>query len=376
MSGRIAVISNRALSSIDFRGPLISEVIARGVKVFVFVPDYDKTTKAKIRSLGAEPVAYSLSRTGMNPLRDSIDVLRLSLCLSRFELEAVLSYSPKPVVYGTLAAWLAQVPRRFALITGLGYAFALSSQTESFRRRLLKCLVLHLFKFALRGGEKSFFQNMDDLTLFIDSGVVRFSQAIRVNGTGVNLNEWLPHPHVINPITFILVARLLREKGIVEYVEAAKRIRAFCSNARFILLGGVDSNPGALAQSEVNSWVEEGLIEWPGHVQDVRSWLAKASVFVLPSFYREGVPRSTQEAMAMARPIITTDAPGCRETVIEGVNGFLVPPCDVDALVRAMIRFIERPELIERMGKESRKLAEARFDIRKINQKMLQTMGL
>src|SRR5690606_27454200 len=151
---------------------------------------------------------------------------------------------------------------------------------------------------------------------------------------------------------------------------AARTIKARYPEVRFILLGGLDTNPGGISAAEVHSWVEEGLLEWPGHV-NVKPWFEQMSVYVLPS-YREGVPRSTQEAMAMGRPVITTDAPGCRETVEHGVNGFLVPPRDVEALVGAMERFIKEPALIETMGKESRRLAEERFDERKVNARLME----
>jgi glycosyltransferase involved in cell wall biosynthesis len=165
---------------------------------------------------------------------------------------------------------------------------------------------------------------------------------------------------------------LLREKGIVEYVNAAKIVKARHPAVRFVLLGGLDRNPGSLSEAEVNSWVALGLIEWPGHVA-VMPWLAQTSVYVLPS-YREGVPRSTQEAMAMGLPVITTNAPGCRETVDHGVNGFLVPVRDVPALAAAMLHLIESPELISAMGLESRRLAEERFDAAKINAHLMRVL--
>jgi glycosyltransferase involved in cell wall biosynthesis len=173
----------------------------------------------------------------------------------------------------------------------------------------------------------------------------------------------------------MLMARLLREKGIYEYVEAARAVRQQHPHARFLLLGGTDPNPGALTREEVAAWVAEGVVEWLGHVDNVRPWIASTSVYVLPS-YREGKPRSTQEAMAMSRPVITTDAPGCRDTVIEGVNGFLVPVRDSAALADAMMRFIDQPELIPRMGRESRRIAEERFDVHRINRVMLVEMGI
>jgi glycosyltransferase involved in cell wall biosynthesis len=373
---RLVIIAPYAPSLIRFRGPLIAEMVAKGVEVFALAPDYDEATRAGVNALGAKPVDYSLARAGMNPLRDIADILRLGLCLHRLKPTMVLAYSFKPIVYGIITAWLVGAPRRFALITGLGYAFTYSAKIESLKRRLLQGFALRLYKVALRRAETVFFQNDDDQTLFVNSRIVRSTQAVSVNGTGVDLDYWQPAPPVLRPVTFLLAARLLREKGIVEYIEAARRVKMLHPEARFILLGALDSNPGALSRAEVEAWMTEGIVEWPGHVADVRPWLAQTSVFVLPSSYREGMPRSIQEAMAMARPIITTNAPGCRETVIDGENGFLVPVRDVDALVNAMLNFIKHPELIERMGQASRKLAEERFDVRKVNQVMLKAMGI
>jgi glycosyltransferase involved in cell wall biosynthesis len=168
---------------------------------------------------------------------------------------------------------------------------------------------------------------------------------------------------------------MLREKGVFEFLQAAQQVKERYPHARFVLLGGLDSNPGGICAADLQPWVDRGVVEWPGQV-DVKPWLAQTSVFVLPSFYREGVPRSTQEAMAMARPVITTDVPGCRETVVDGVNGFMVPPRNVDLLVRAMERFITEPALLERMGAESRSMAEQKFDMRVVNRKLLDVLGV
>lgn len=372
---RLAIISNQAFSLVNFRGYLIRELVAAGVEVYALAPDYDDRFRGEVRSLGAVPVDFSLARVGMNPLRDGLDLLRLTNLLRRIRPDATLGYFIKPVIYGTLAAWLARVPRRFALIAGLGFVFTPSSDHESFRRLVLRHGVMRLYQFALQRADTVFFQNDDDKSLFVRLGIVSERTAVRVNGTGVNLDEWPAQPPHVEPLTFLLAARLLREKGIVEYAEAARRVKRRYPNVRFVLLGGLDPNPGGLTQSEVEGWVREGLLEWPGHV-DVKPWLAQTSVYVLPSYYREGVPRSTQEAMAMGRPVITTDAPGCRETVEHGRNGFLVPVRDPRALAEAMLRFIEQPELIESMGRESRRMAEERFDVYKVNAVMLQAMGI
>lgn len=371
---RLAIISNQAFSLVNFRGYLIRELVAAGVEVYALAPDYDDRFRGEVRSLGAVPVDFSLARTGMNPLRDGLDLLRLTNLLRRIRPDATLGYFIKPVIYGTIAAWLAGVPRRYALIEGLGYVFTESGAKESWRRVVLCWIVSALYRAALKRAERVFFLNDDDISEFVEKGIVDQDKTVKLGGIGVDLDEWRPLPPSMQPLTFLLAARLLREKGIVEYAEAARRVKRRYPNVRFVLLGGLDPNPGGLTQSEVEEWVREGLLEWPGHV-DVRPWLAQTSVYVLPS-YREGVPRSTQEAMAMGRPVITTDAPGCRETVEHGRNGFLVPVRDPRALAEAMLRFIEQPELIESMGRESRRMAEERFDVYKVNAVMLQAMGI
>jgi len=371
---RLAIISNQAFSLVNFRGYLIRELVAAGVEVYALAPDYDDRFRGEVRSLGAVPVDFSLARTGMNPLRDGLDLLRLTNLLRRIRPDATLGYFIKPVIYGTIAAWLAGVPRRYALIEGLGYVFTESGAKESWRRVVLCWIVSALYRAALKRAERVFFLNDDDISEFVEKGIVDQDKTVKLGGIGVDLDEWRPLPPSMQPLTFLLAARLLREKGIVEYAEAARRVKRRYPNVRFVLLGGLDPNPGGLTQSEVEEWVREGLLEWPGHV-DVKPWLAQTSVYVLPS-YREGVPRSTQEAMAMGRPVITTDAPGCRETVEHGRNGFLVPVRDPRALAEAMLRFIEQPELIESMGRESRRMAEERFDVYKVNAVMLQAMGI
>lgn len=371
---RIALITSQAFSLFNFRGPLISTMVGRGVEVIAIAPDYDEQSRAAVRSLGASPVDCSFSRAGMNPLRDGLDTVLLASLLRRCKVDMVLTYFAKPVIFGTFAALLARVPQRFCMIEGLGYAFIPSPSGETFKRRLLRGLVSHLYKWALRYAQKVFLLNNDDIAELMQDGVVNSRQVVKLGGIGVDLMDWLPAPPVKQPITFLLAARLLREKGVTDYAEAAKLVKSAYPDTRFILLGALDVNPGSLGRAEVTSWVTQGLLEWPGHVQ-VRPWLAQASVFVLPS-YREGVPRSTQEAMAMGRAVITTRVPGCRETVDDGRNGFLVPACDPAALAQAMLRFIHQPELIERMGKVSREIAVERFDVHKVNALMLSTMGI
>jgi glycosyltransferase involved in cell wall biosynthesis len=370
----LAVISSFAQSLSNFRGPLVERLCALGIRVYALAPDFDSASSKTVRDLGAEPIDVSLQRTGLNPLRDIIDFVRLTRTLRRLKPDATFAYFIKPVIYGTLAARLAGVPRRFILVAGLGYALMDESQQPSLLRRLLGKLAEGLYGSAFRRCEVAFFQNIDDLQYFVNRGLIPEEKTVRLGGTGVALDRFECSRPSAEPLTFLMIARILREKGVVEYVAAARRLKARDPALRFVLVGGIDTNPGALSRREIQSWVDEGTIQWPGEVTDVRPWIRESSVYVLPS-YREGVPRSTQEAMAMGRPIITTDAAGCRETVENGVNGYLVPVRDSAALADAMWKFAENPSSIYRMGLASRSLAERRFDVHEINRRILGAMG-
>lgn len=337
--------------------------------VFALAPDYNDESRAAVVALGATPIDSSLSRTGMNPFRDMADLLRLSLQLSRLRLDAVFAYFIKPVIYGTLAARLAGVPQRIAMIEGAGYVFT-DNDNVSIGRRLLRLFVAKLYTLGLSQAHRVFLLNSDDQALFVNTGMVAERKVRLLDGIGVDLDHFVVAPPVVQPVCFILIARLLREKGVHEYIRAARNIKAAYPEVRFLLVGDVDRNPGSISEAEVRSWEAEGIVEWPGQVADVRDWLRQASVFVLPS-YREGLPRSTQEAMAMARAVITTDAPGCRATVTDGVNGFVVPARSSQVLEQAMLKFITQPELIESMGVMSREMAERRFNVHTINAQIL-----
>jgi glycosyltransferase involved in cell wall biosynthesis len=372
---RLVIITTQAFSLANFRGSLIASLVARGVEVYAVAPDYSADSRGAVEALGAHAVDCSFSRTGINPVLDFIDTLRLSFLLKRLRPDVTLGYFIKPVIFGTLAAWLARVPLRVAMIEGLGYVFTDSGTPASIGRRLLRSLVCGLYRVALARAHKVIFLNEDDLNEFLEARLVGPSKAIKLGGIGVDLQAMPLTASVTHPVTFLLAARLLREKGILEYAAAARKVKLIHPETRFVLLGGVDPNPGGLEAQEVRSWVDAGLLEWPGHVP-VKPWLAMTSVYVLPSYYREGVPRSSQEAMAMGRPVITTHSPGCRETVVDGLNGFLVPVRDSEALAAAMLRFVDAPELIATMGIESRRLAEQRFDVRVVDSRLIDILEL
>lgn len=376
-SVRVGIISVYAQSIPSFRGDLIREMIRRGCTVYVLASDYTDETSAAVRELGAVPVSYSMARAGMNPLRDLRDTLSLAIKLRSLRLDLLFSYFIKPVIYGTLAGWMAGVPLRFAMIEGAGYIFTETGK-QSARRTILRRAVSWLYKMGLARAMRVFMLNPDDADLFSGEGMVDRGKVVILNGIGLDLDHYrhvAPPARVGDELRFLFVGRLLREKGVYDYVAAAREVKLSYPGVRFSILGSVDENPGAISEDEVRQWVDEGLVEWPGQVADVRDWFGDSDVFVLPS-YREGLPRSTQEAMATGRPVITTDVPGCRQTVDRERNGFLVPVREPAALAGAMLKFIKNPLMVEEMGLASRRMAEERFDVRVVNSVILNEMGI
>lgn len=368
----LALITSHAPSLANFRAPLIRTLHAQGIQVLALAPNFDERTRAAVQALGATPVDCPMSRTGMNPVMDAINTWKMARLLKQLRPDITLGYFIKPVIFGSIAAWWVGVPRRFAMVEGLGFVFTPGAAGLSFKRRVLKRLVLWLYKLGLSRAQRVIFLNPDDQAELVAAGALPARKGFLLGGIGVDLAQWPQQPPVLASVTFLLVARLLREKGIEDYAAAARIVKQRHPQARFILLGGLDDNPGAITQADVQAWVAAGVLEWHGHVP-VQPWLAQASVYVLPS-YREGVPVSTQEAMATGRAVITTDVPGCRQTVDEGVNGFLVPVRQPQALADAMCRFIDQPELIATMGQASRRLAEQRFDVHKVNARLVDVL--
>jgi glycosyltransferase involved in cell wall biosynthesis len=371
---KIFVLASFAQSLSVFRGPLLAAMKSAGGDVHVGAPDLlcDGKIVGVMHHLGSSCHHVPMARTGFNPFQDALTMLAAFAVLRRLRPTHFLGYTAKPVIYGTLAAWLARVPHRTALITGLGYAFAANPVGT---QKLLQTIVRLLYKIALVRATLVIFQNPDDRALFIDLGLVAMFKTAIVNGSGVHLDQFAPKSLPSGSCQFLLIARILKDKGIYEYVKAARDVKARYPQAEFHLAGWIDSNPQAIAQCDLDAWIAEGLITFHGRLDDVREVLAQCHVYVLPS-YREGTPRTVLEAMATGRAIVTTDAPGCRETVVDGDNGFLVPVADAGALAHAMARFLDEPELASRMGRRSRMIAEEKYDVHAVNVHMLQLMGV
>lgn len=375
MNVTVLIIASFPDSIIKFRGHLIKEMLEQGANVYVASPDLERhsVVKDQLLRLGATPVEITLSRTGMNPFRDIASLIRLIRLMHKIRPDIVLAYTIKPVIYGLLASRFSGVPHRYALITGLGYAFTAGVQDET--RALMKRVILILYKVSLRYADKVFFQNRDDQFLFQRLGLVSATKpTIVLSGSGIDIAEYSNTSFPVGSVSFLMIARLLGDKGVREYVDAATRILNVHPQVQFHLVGWIDNNPDSVKEHEVAAWEKAG-IRFHGRLDDVRPAIEACGVYVLPS-YREGTPRTVLEAMAMGRPIITTDAPGCRETVVDGDNGFLVPIKSVEALVVAMTKFIESPELIPNMGARSRKMAEEKYNVHNVNAVMLLEMGI
>lgn len=367
MRSSVILLSSYSPSLVTFRGSLIRRLVALGRDVTACGPE---DASAQLAAMGACFEAVGPHRTSFNPIGDLRYAVRLFWLLRRKRPAAVIAYTAKPVIWGCLAAWIARVPTRVAMITGLGFAFAEGAGRGAWARRAVQWL----YRTSLKRSTCIIFQNPDDLGEFRQFGLVAPGRLHVVNGSGVELQHYKPVP-LPGTSTFLLIARLLVDKGIREYVEAARQVRNSNPQARFLLAGWYDNNPSSLRKQEVHTWIQDGIIEYLGHLEDVRPAIAQADVYVLPS-YREGTPRTVLEAMAMGRPIITTNVPGCRQTVDEGVNGFLVRSRDAGAIAQAMNRFIQDGSLAARMGAESRRLAEERFDAEVVARAVVDAAGL
>jgi glycosyltransferase involved in cell wall biosynthesis len=367
---RILIIASLGESLSLFRGDLIRDWIAAGHVVFAAAPGEEAA--ADMTKLGARFRSIPMRRTGLNPFQDLSLVAALIRLIRKLRPDFVFLYTIKPVIYGSLAARLRPRSRVFSMITGAGYFF---TDPSGWRRRL-RGLVVLLYRVALSRNEKVFFQNRDDAHEFACMHIVDRERVVMINGSGVDTDAFACLPASRDPVVFLLIARLLREKGIVEYIEAAAIVKKRYPRAVFRMVGWqLEKGPSAIGEDLIEAWRAEGVVEITGYVDDVRPHLAAASVYVLPS-YREGTPRTVLEAMSMGRPVITTDAPGCRETVDPGVNGLLVPVRDGVSLAEAMQFFLQHPDSIAEMGVQSRRICEQKYDVRKVNREINRAMGL
>ena len=373
MNKKILLITTSARTLLCFRYHLMKDFVDKGYTVIACaaVDQGAEDVVTRLNKINVKFVPIKFRNTSLNFFYDLKTIYELFSLIRKEKPDLVLSYISKAVIYGSVTAKLAKVKSIYSMITGLGYIFT----GATFKNKILKFIVRRMYALALRFNKKVFFQNPDDLNLFIENKIINRSKGVLINGSGVDISYYTYTP-VPKQCVFLLIARLLKDKGVYEYIEASKQLKQRYPFVKFRLVGNFYNNPSAISKTEVEGWVNEGVVEYLDFLDNVKPVLENCSVFVLPSFYREGTPRSTLEAMATGRPIITTNAPGCRETVNDGINGYLVPIKDVDSLIVAMEKFILAPKLIEKMGQASRCMAEEKYDIRKVNKTILEVIGI
>ena len=367
---KINVIGTLPSSLYNFRGQLLKHLKSANLEVSALASGATKNDIKAVKALGADYIEYPVSRSGLSPIQDCKTFFKFLEIFKQQKPDIILAYTIKPIIWGGLAARFIPSCRFYALVTGLGYAF----QKGSWKKNLLMKLVIFLYKTALKKADKVIFQNPDNRQVFIDLDIVPEHKTAVVNGSGVDAKYFEVNPLPLTP-KFLLIARLLGDKGIREYVKAANIIKQHYPQAVFQLVGPEDPSPDGISLEELTKLNQNNSVDYLGSTNDVRPFIDDCSIFVLPS-YHEGLPRTVLEAMATGRPILTTDVPGCRETVINGENGWLVEKANVEQLVNRMTWFIENPLEWQRMAEASRTMVENKFDVHKVNAELMDIMGL
>lgn len=367
---KVTVIGTLPSSLYNFRGQLLHCLKCMGIQVKGLASGASTSDVNAVEQLGADYIDYPVSRSGLDPKEDFKTFKALRRIFNEQQPNVILAYTIKPIIWGAFAARCLPNCRFYALVTGLGFAF----QKGNWKKNLLMKLVIFLYKTALKRADKVIFQNPDNRQVFIDLGIIPEHKTAVVNGSGVDITHFESKPLPSTP-KFLLIARLLGDKGIREYVKAANIVKQKYPEAIFQLVGPEDPSPDGISLEELTSLNQNNSVDYLGGTDDVRPFIEGCSIFVLPS-YHEGLPRTVLEAMATGRPILTTDVPGCRETVINGENGWLVEKSNVEQLAEKMTWFIENKAEWQRMAEASRAMVEDKFDVHKVNSELLKIMEL
>ena len=367
---KVVIAASYGPSLLNFRRDLIKEMIKRGhIVTCISIESKDKMEKP-LAALGASYESVGGSRTGTGFFENFAIFFCYLKLLWKLKPDLCFFYMAKPIVFGGSAAIILGIKRIYPFITGLETPFYSKNRKDIF----IRCLLCLFYKFVIHFSKACFFMNRDDINRMKKLKVVREEKAVLVNGSGVNMEHFTRLPLPEEP-RVCMIARLVEGKGVRDYFEAAALVKEKYSDVPFLLVGGFDEHKEGIKEEELNDLLLEGAVSYYGHAEDVRPYLEHCSIFVLPS-YHEGNGRSIVEAMAAGRAIVTTNVPGCRDTVMEGYNGFLVPPRDGKALAEKLEILIQKKELRETMGNNSYLLCQEKFEVNKINNILLQTMGL
>lgn len=367
---KFLLIGPKTDAVVNFRGDLICDIKKKGYDVVVVVPEdnnkeFFKKNGVKVRLVGLKKNSLSLFNA-MGYYKN------LRKIIEEENPDKVFSFTIKSVIFGSIAAKRANVEEIYSLICGLGMLFC----SDTLKTRMLRVVGCKLYKRALKFNKKVIFQNQDDIDEFVGRGLVERDKCELVDGSGVNLKKFARNKIPTDYVEFLMVSRVLKEKGVMEYFKAAKIVKEKYPDVKFVYIGAIDKNKNAINVDALKSYIKAGVVECVPETKTVEKYVAKCSVFVLPSYYREGIPRTILEALAMGRPVLTTNTPGCRETVVEGENGFFVKVKRVADLAEKMEWMIEHKSDLQKMGDKSYQMCLDRFTIDKIDKRMLEIMGV
>lgn len=368
---KIAVITAATHSIPRFRIDMIDEFVRRGCDVVVFGDEPHEAWDEYFKEHNVAYRTYPVSRNGMNPLADLNTKQALKKLLIEENPDKVWTYQAKPNIYGCIAAHEIGIKDIYVMMGGLGSVFRATDP----KSRFIRAIVSAEYRLAMRYAKNVFFQNLEDVELFEKLDILNRDKVVLTRGSGVNVSAY-PQAEFPEQMRFLFVGRLVRGKGVLDYLDAARIVKKAHPEVGFDLVGPFDSNPTAVKPEDIQPYIDDNIVDFHGEQKNVQPYQEASSVFVLPSYYGEGTPKSALEAMSTGRPLIAADAVGCREVVQEGVNGFLVPPQNPKEIAAAMTRLIEEPGLKERMGAESREIAENLFDVRKVNDVICETMEI
>ncbi len=367
---KIAVLSSFTTSLMWFRLDMMKAFAARGHEVLAVGDGPESQWSERFAKEGIRYRSIPVQRNGTNPFKDIKTLQALVKLLRQEQPDKIFAYQAKTVIYGGLAARRCKIREFYPLIAGVGSVFLGSG----LKNRLVRAVLVTEYRLGMKKAPACFFQNKDDLAVFVSHKIVKPELVTMLNGSGVDTVRFAPSALPEKP-AFLCISRLIRDKGVGEYLEACRLLRQRHPDVRCMLVGPFDTNPSAISPEALQSYLDDGSVEYFGEQKDVAPFLAATSVFVLPS-YHEGTPKTVLEAMACGRAVITTDAPGCRDTVAHGLNGLLVPIRDAGALAGVMECLLQSPEQIPAMGAQGRKLAESKYDVRLVNNVIIQTMNI
>ena len=365
---KILVISPNNKTVYNFRGDLIKDMISSGHQVYVTGPNSDFIDE--IKKLGVKDFFQIHVKNNKTSIKEDLRYFfNLRKLIQKLKPDLVFSYTLKPVVYGSIAAKSCGVKNIQSLIAGLGRIYS----SESIKAKIVRAFTYVLCKIAFFCSTRVIFQNPDDVKDLVNKHYLPLKKTAVVNGSGVNMSRFSPTPFPSKP-TFLMVCRIIEQKGVFDFAKASRLLKKEIPDARCILLGGFDTGIGSITQRDLQEFIDDGSIELPLEVKDPVPFYQNSSVFVLPSFYREGIPRSILEGMSCARPIITTNWPGCKEPIIDGVNGFLVPPHDPNSLYKRMLFLATHCDKAQEMGRIAYQSCKERFEVSIVNKQMKNIM--